>query len=233
MDEKDEIPVVGMGEGDVERVPEEHEEAEKLGEDERLPVPDVEKVGEGVVMPVVGMGEELGVRATDRDPEGDPEKDWVFDEEVDTVCELEDVVMPVVGMEEEEGVKVTVRDTVTLGVSEGIPVVGRALVEMEEQGEEEREGEGVGLEDGLTVCPAVVRKQENNMKRMVQDLVGMVQDLNDSPVVGMGTIGWPREAQREGGDKKHTSSNGRRSAVSSFCLIARKRPGAPLIVIRG
>lgn len=138
-----------MGEGDVERVPEEHVEAEKLGEDERLPVPDVEKVGEGVVMPVVGMGEELGV-------------------------------------------KVTVRDTVTLGVSEGNPVVGRALEEMEEQGEEEIEGLEVELVDGLTDCPAVVIKQEK-MKRMVQDL----NDL--APVVGMGTIGRPWEAQGGGG----------------------------------
>ena len=60
------------------------------------------------------------------------------------------VVMPVVGMEEGDGVKVTVRDTVTLGVSEGSPVVGRAVEEMEEQGEDEREGLGVPLEEGLT-----------------------------------------------------------------------------------
>jgi hypothetical protein len=148
-------------------------------------------VGEGEEIPVVGMGEELGVRVSDRDPEGDPEKDGVVVEEVDTLRVGEGVEKSVVGMEEEEGVNVTVVDTVTLCVSEDKPVVGRAVEDKEKEEDGEELGVSLPLGLGLTDCPAIDKKQKKKKK--------MLHDLNSAvPVKGMvAERGGPRTGQKK------------------------------------
>ena len=52
-----EIPVVGIGEGDIVRVPEAQAEVDRLGEGDGDMVGEKLVVGEGEDIPVVGMGD--------------------------------------------------------------------------------------------------------------------------------------------------------------------------------